>query len=83
MADIHPLPTSHGAFAVRIHGRCWLRVTPNHPLDGTMPLGWRALTWTRGLAEAEKWARREAASRFADKDGFEVVDLEARAASPA
>jgi hypothetical protein len=80
MADVHPFSSQRGSYAVRIYGRRWLRMTPKPAPNA---IGHRVITWTKNLAEAEKWNRREAAERFAERAGFEVVDLEAVVSSPA
>lgn len=51
------------AFAIRVHGKRWLKLTK--PRTGpTVALGWRAVSWTPDLADAEKWFSRASAGRF-------------------
>lgn len=69
----HPAP--FGAFAVRIYGRRWLRVTP---APKGPALGWRGYTWTSEVADAGKYGSAMAAEIVAMSMrgcGVEVVDL--------
>lgn len=51
------------AFAIRLYGKRWLRTTPRPDQDDAAN-GWRALTWTDDITDAEKWASRDAAENF-------------------
>lgn len=72
------------AFAIRMYGRRWLRTTRPHA-GSTTPIGWRDVTWTDDVADAEKWSLREMAEDFAAKRlpkhaPFEIVDMAAATA---
>ncbi len=54
------------AFAIRLYGKRWLRLTPRPGQDDPLN-GWRAMTWTDDVTDAEKWADRESAQCFAGK----------------
>lgn len=68
-----------GYFAIRVHGKRWLQITKAHK-GPTIALGWRAISWTPALDEAEKWASRATAERFASMllCPCEIVDVERR-----
>lgn len=67
-----------GCFGIRVHGRRWLKVTQPHK-GPTTPIGWRAISWTPDLADAEKWSTRAGAESFIDMllCPCEIVDLAA------
>lgn len=63
------------AYLIRFHGRRYLKMTRPDPFS-TAQSGWRSLTWTASVAEAEKWADETAARIFAQRNlrgGYAVV----------
>jgi len=74
------------AFAIRLYGKRWLKVTKPHA-GSTTPIGWRDVTWTDDVADAEKWPSHGAAGDFVarrlPKDArFEIVGVPAPARPP-
>lgn len=72
---LHFIP---GRFAIRVHNRRWLKITKAHA-GPTLPIGWRAVTWTPNLADAEQWPTHQTAARFVATllCPCEIVDVDA------
>ncbi len=67
-----------GCYVIRVHGRRWLKLTKPHT-GPTEPIGWRAVTWTPDLSDAEQWPTHNTAARFVStlRCPCEIVDVDA------
>lgn len=69
------------AFAIRVYGKRWVQMT-RRPDQDDENNGWRAVTWTDDVTDAEKWSTRAAAQSFADTlpGRVEVTEIQPAAA---